>query len=168
MFTGLTYFAVMTFACVVMVMGLWKTYVKFGEPGWKCLIPYYNNYVLAKAATNDKRLQILSIVGPVAMTVGMIGCMGSLIGAIMTAFGSESASSALSGVGVMGIMGDLLMGVCILGVALNILVDVMVSFKLARSFDQSPAMGIALIVCAPLAYLALGFDENVEYYGAED
>lgn len=167
MFTGLAYFAVTMFACVVMVMGLWKTYVKFGEPGWKCLIPYYNNYVLAKAATNDKRLQILSIVGPAAVTVGVIGCLGSIVGSIANVVGSGSVPSTSSVMGVLGV-GDFLMAICVLGFALTILVDVMVSFKLARAFDQSPAMGIALIVCAPLAYLALGFDENVEYYGAED
>lgn len=36
-------------ACVVVqFIGMWKTFSKAGEPGWKCLIPIYNNYTLCK------------------------------------------------------------------------------------------------------------------------
>ena len=39
---------------VALVIGIfvaictWKCYVKMGEPGWACLIPFYNNWVLCK------------------------------------------------------------------------------------------------------------------------
>ncbi len=35
---------------VVVVMGMWKTYAKAGKPGWGCLIPLYNAYLLVKIA----------------------------------------------------------------------------------------------------------------------
>jgi hypothetical protein len=31
---------------VLMLISGWKIFVKMGEPGWKCLVPYYNMWVL--------------------------------------------------------------------------------------------------------------------------
>lgn len=30
---------------ILTIIGSWKVYKKFGEPGWKCLIPFYNTWV---------------------------------------------------------------------------------------------------------------------------
>lgn len=35
---------------VVVIVGMWKTFVKAGEPGWAVLIPIYNTYVMCKIA----------------------------------------------------------------------------------------------------------------------
>ncbi|HEX4085528.1 MAG TPA: DUF5684 domain-containing protein [Chthoniobacteraceae bacterium] len=47
--------AILGSACVVelvivvlVIAGLWKTYRKAGEPGWACIVPIYNIYVLCK------------------------------------------------------------------------------------------------------------------------
>jgi hypothetical protein len=33
---------------VVILAGFWKVFVKAGQPGWACLIPIYNCYILLK------------------------------------------------------------------------------------------------------------------------
>lgn len=35
---------------VLVVVGMWKTFVKAGKPGWAALIPFYNFYLLLKIA----------------------------------------------------------------------------------------------------------------------
>jgi hypothetical protein len=35
---------------VVAIVGLWKTFVKAGQPGWGAIIPIYNLYLLCKVA----------------------------------------------------------------------------------------------------------------------
>lgn len=35
---------------VVVIAGMWKTFVKAGQPGWACLVPFYNIYVMTKIA----------------------------------------------------------------------------------------------------------------------
>ncbi len=35
---------------VVFIVGLWKVFVKCGQPGWACLVPIYNIYILMKIA----------------------------------------------------------------------------------------------------------------------
>jgi hypothetical protein len=33
---------------IIEYAGLWKTFVKAGQPGWACIIPIYNAYILLK------------------------------------------------------------------------------------------------------------------------
>ncbi len=35
---------------VVVIAGLWKTFEKAGQPGWGCLIPIYNVYLMTQIA----------------------------------------------------------------------------------------------------------------------
>jgi len=35
---------------VVVIAGMWKVFSKAGQPGWGCLIPIYNAYLLCKIA----------------------------------------------------------------------------------------------------------------------
>jgi len=35
---------------VVVIAGLWKVFTKAGQPGWGCLIPIYNTYLMCKIA----------------------------------------------------------------------------------------------------------------------
>jgi hypothetical protein len=35
---------------VLVIAGLWKTFVKAGEPGWGAIIPIYNTYLIIKIA----------------------------------------------------------------------------------------------------------------------
>lgn len=35
---------------IIMILAQWKMFVKMGEPGWACLIPFYNMFVMAKHA----------------------------------------------------------------------------------------------------------------------
>ncbi len=49
----LTFFAIIwillcLFIAVVVIIGQWKAYEKAGQPGWACIIPVYNFYILLK------------------------------------------------------------------------------------------------------------------------
>ena len=35
---------------IVVLAGMWKAFAKAGQPGWACIIPFYNAYVLCKIA----------------------------------------------------------------------------------------------------------------------
>ena len=45
LFCGI-YFAVI----VLVIAGIWKTFVKAGQPGWAAIVPIYNIYVLCQIA----------------------------------------------------------------------------------------------------------------------
>lgn len=33
---------------VFIIASIWKTFEKAGQPGWACIIPFYNYYIMAK------------------------------------------------------------------------------------------------------------------------
>ena len=39
---------------ILYVVGVWKVFKKMGEPGWKSLIPFYNDYILFKRCWSAK------------------------------------------------------------------------------------------------------------------
>src|SRR5262245_50760726 len=43
---GLVYLALL----VLVIIGCWKTFTKAGQPGWGCLIPIFNVYLMLKIA----------------------------------------------------------------------------------------------------------------------
>lgn len=36
------------FVAVIAIVGQWKTFEKAGQPGWACIIPIYNIYIMTK------------------------------------------------------------------------------------------------------------------------
>ena len=38
---------------LILIVGIWKVFVKGGQPGWACLIPIYNLYCLIKIAGKE-------------------------------------------------------------------------------------------------------------------
>ena len=47
---GGTFLIIMLAIAVVFIIGMWKMFEKAGQPGWACLIPIYNIYVLTQIA----------------------------------------------------------------------------------------------------------------------
>lgn len=47
---------------VVIIVAMWKMFVKAGKPGWACLVPFYNNYCLFDIAFGDGWLFLLTLV----------------------------------------------------------------------------------------------------------
>jgi hypothetical protein len=35
---------------VFVIVAMWKVFTKAGQPGWACIIPFYNTYVMLKIA----------------------------------------------------------------------------------------------------------------------
>ena len=47
---------------VVMVVSLWKIFEKAGKPGWACLVPIYNNMVMAEIGGKDSLFGLLPLI----------------------------------------------------------------------------------------------------------
>lgn len=56
---------------VAALVGMWKVFVKAGEPGWAAIVPIYNAYVLFKIAWGKGILFLLMCI-PVVNFVAMI------------------------------------------------------------------------------------------------
>ena len=47
---------------LVLIIGVWKVFVKGGQPGWACLVPIYNLYCIIKIAGKEWWWLLLSLV----------------------------------------------------------------------------------------------------------
>lgn len=90
---------------ILQIIGCWKIFGKFGEPGWKSIIPFYNTWTEYKYIWNTKMaiwMWVFSIVGNFMMdqfaetnvALCWIGIILSLAGWIITLIGYNKLSKA--------------------------------------------------------------------------
>jgi hypothetical protein len=68
---GLCGLMVVLVIAAVQIVGMWKTFVKAGQPGWACLIPIYNVYVMIQMAGRPAWWLILVFI-PFVNAIAMI------------------------------------------------------------------------------------------------
>lgn len=61
---------------ILMLVAIWKVYTKAGQPGWACLIPFYNAYVFLKIAGKPGWWLILLFVPLLNIIYGIIALAG--------------------------------------------------------------------------------------------
>ncbi len=71
---------------VLMAVSLWKVFAKAGQPGWACLIPIFNVYIILKIAQKPGWwlvlyfIPIVSIIIPVVVLVAVARNFGKGLG----------------------------------------------------------------------------------------
>lgn len=66
-------FPLLCLALVVLVIaGLWQTFTKAGQPGWACIIPIYNVYILTKIAGRPWWWLLLFLIPIVSLVIAII------------------------------------------------------------------------------------------------
>ena len=63
--------------CAFLLVALWRVFTKAGQPGWKCLIPFYNTYILFKIAGCNILWFILSFI-PALNAIAALVCLYNL------------------------------------------------------------------------------------------
>ena len=61
---------------VLIIAGLWKVFTKAGQPGWGCLIPIYNMYLMLKIAGKPGWWLILLFVPVVSIIITILMAAG--------------------------------------------------------------------------------------------
>lgn len=57
---------------ILMLVGAWKLYAKAGQPGWACIIPIFNLYVLMKIVGRPWWFLLLMFIPIVSLIVGIV------------------------------------------------------------------------------------------------
>jgi hypothetical protein len=60
---------------VIIIAAMWKIFTKAGQPGWACLIPIYNIYVLCQIVGRPGWWVILMFIPFVNFIIGIILCI---------------------------------------------------------------------------------------------
>lgn len=68
---------------ILLVIAEWKIFRKFGEPGWKSIIPFYNSYIMYKYTWNVKMFVVqivLSVIVAVIPSVSFLSVVSGVAG----------------------------------------------------------------------------------------
>lgn len=76
---------------IVLVVANWKIFEKAGQPGWACLVPFYNIYIFLVIAGKPAWWILLFCVPLVNIIFGVMACI---------AFAQKFGKDALFGVGI--------------------------------------------------------------------
>ena len=128
----------------LMIVAMWKIYVKAGVPGWGVLVPIYNVYLLFKIAWKTKMCWI------------MLACMllpGLLSGFMVGMDGNE----------VLAVILPLLMMACAIA---SIVIGIINTVKLAKAFGKGGGFAVGLIFLSIIFYCILAFGK-AQYIGPE-
>lgn len=98
---GSTMLMIVLAMVAIAIIGMWKVFVKAGQPGWACLIPIYNVYILLQIAGRPAWWLILYFVPLANIIVAAIVAMD-----IAKAFGQSAVFGfvllfLLSGIGFL-------------------------------------------------------------------
>jgi hypothetical protein len=85
----------------VFIIGIWKVFVKAGQPGWAALIPIYNTYILVKIAGRPWWWLLLFLIPLVNIAIAIVVAID-----IAKAFGQSALFGVLllfvlSGIGYL-------------------------------------------------------------------
>lgn len=89
---------------VIAIIGIWKTFEKAGQPGWACIIPFYNAYVMLKIAGRPGWWLLLYLIPLVNVAIAIIVAID-----IAKAFG-QSAMFGFFLLFVFAVIGYLVLG----------------------------------------------------------
>ncbi len=137
---GLGIGVILTFMLVFwifQIIAFWKIFTKAGEPGWKSIIPIYNNYIQFKITWKPMWFWVNFVLLLINSIIAQVSEPNALI-------------LVISG---------------IVAIALLVL-NIVAMVKLSRSFGHGVGFAIGLILLYPIFVLILGYGKS-EYEGPD-
>jgi hypothetical protein len=157
---------------VVTLAGIWKTFTKAGEGGWKALIPIYNNYIMLRIGGHSGWWVLAFLLPAIPWLIAVLSATAN---AQTTTTGNSSnipvgqfSVSPDQILGIGGAMAAFIIAMILLAVMaffqLIVLVSVVMTYDLARSFGKGMAFAWGLIVLPFVFWPILGYGD-AEYRG---
>ena len=129
---------------VLTVIACWKVFEKAGEPGWKCLIPIYSQYIMFKIVGMKNLFWILFAVSVV-------------VSIIVTAMGFDTqniAKNSMTGTNLVAALMYMAMAIFAL------VISIMNYNRISKVFGHGIVFTLGLIFLPYVFLLVLGFDHS--------
>ena len=150
---------ILSFAISILtIIGMWKTFEKANEPGWKVLIPVYNNYTLAKIS-ECVRFFIIHLIAGIIFVVFYVIFFLTILGAVITAFGGPVDDSMLSPMFFVSLIG------IIVSAIIMFVMNILIAIKTAKVFGKGTLFALGLVFLPFIFYMILGFSNDVQFIG---
>lgn len=96
---------------IVMLVGIWKMYIKAGRPGWASIVPFYNMWVLAEIGGKPGWWGLY----PLLVVIPFVGSIAAIVISIMIALGVARNFGKSDVFGIIGLWLFATIGYLILG-----------------------------------------------------
>ena len=144
------------------IVCMWMIYEKLGLDGWKCLIPFYNSYVLYKRIYKASAF-VVCLIATLVIMVASGWMVASALTGLIGAFSFPEISGSIT-------VGNILIPVVLMTVAFIVLFvyEIIIHVKLAQAFGKGAAFAIGLIFLTPIFLGILAFDSRIQAVGADE
>ncbi len=123
---------------ILSIVGYWKVFEKAGVAGWKCLIPFYNEFTAYGIAWKPYFYIILFVANAVANYLNTLDPRTMLMSAIITIFGIVTT-----------------------------IIQIIYSIRMSKSFGHGIGFAIGLLILPSIFTIILGFGSST-YKGQPD
>ncbi len=150
---------------VIKFVGIWKVFTKAGQQGWKCLIPFYNLYVIGKIVKREYIAKV-SIITTVISAVCLIMTLSSVtLWNAAPGYGSNGPDARIAGV----IIYVIFWSASVIFLLMSKLLIYLVRAFLVDAFNINSAFILLLIFLPTVGFLYLGFSKKYTYqYAVSD
>ena len=138
--------AILTTSVVLLIIGIvvgWRIFQKAGEPGWKILIPVYNQYIFFKIAWKPGMFWVMflltTVSGALNVCLALMGSFEAAVGILLFDF---------------------------LAALIGLVIGVMFWHKLAKAFGRGVGFTIGLLLLNFIFLMILAFGSS-QYVGAD-
>lgn len=121
---------------ILQIIASWMVFKKAGEPGWKCLIPIYNAYIMYKIADKKHYFWIMLLI--------------SILAGALTV--------------IINILAFLALPAAVLAIVLMIIaivLNIIVYYNLSVNFGHGAGFALGLIFLGPIFMMILAFGSSV-------
>lgn len=154
--------AVLFAILVIRIIANWMVYKKMGQAGWKAIVPFYSDFVLADTV-HSRKMAIWYVALEVALFV--LQFFQGLNTTVLRAtchntyydYGSASAASELMGQGM--VLSLLLCGVSIAFLVISIIIY----NRLSKGFGHGPGFTVGLVLLGCVFFPILGFSKSEQF-----
>ena len=133
---------------IITVIATWKIFKKAGEPGWKCLIPIYNYYIMYKIV--GMKNWFWWMIG-ISICAGIMFAVDGYNPYVMT---DEQIANFNYGAHPMTLIATIML--CVVA----IYVSVVYAWRTSKVFGHGVGYFIGLLFFQPIFWLILGFDNS--------
>lgn len=134
---------------IITIIATWKIFKKAGEPGWKCLIPIYNVYVMFKIVGMSGWFWGLLLTTIVCSLVTSLDGSGYLLTETNPDVAAFDAGSHIPTVIALLVM-----------IVVTIWGEVLYAIRTSKAFGHGAGYAIGLFFLQPIFWLILGFGSS--------
>ncbi len=131
---------------ILMLVAQWRLFKKAGEPGWKCLIPFYGTYIWCRIVWSAKAFWAMIGIG---FGTGILSSI--LTGVAANSYSRRSGSSA----------GGVILAILMIAASIaSLVLAIKMLIYTARAYGKSGGFAVGLFFLMPIFYCILAFGDS--------